>query len=282
MGINITEARSNFEKLGNRYAVAGNISIEKEIIAGVPCYWFNKESSKSPGNVIVYLHGGCFVLGSINSHKALVSHIANETGISILYVEYSLSPEYPFPVAINEVLKVYRFLVNEVHIPNVYFMGDSAGGGLIVSVVSILNKERNNRLPKQIIMISPWVDLRNNNDSITVNKDIDPVLTKQSLDFFASHYAGNHQLSTINPIETLHGIFPPTLILVGSNEILLDDSRMLFATIAATQSLSQLTIYEDQVHVWLMDNIHSAPSKKAIEEIKNFMKADKKGEPPAK
>src|SRR5450432_1909078 len=273
MGINITEARSNFEKLGSRYTAARNISIEKETIPDVPCYWFNKENSKSTGNVIVYLYGGCFVLDYINSHKALVSHIANETGISILYVEYSLSPEFPFPAAINEVLKVYHFLVNEVHIPNVYFMGDSAGGGLIVSAISILNKENNTRLPNQIIMISPWVDLRNNNDSITVNKDIDPVLTKQSLDFFASHYAGNHPLAAINPIETLHGIFPPTLILVGSNEILLDDSRMLFASIAAGQPLSQLTIYENQVHVWLMDNIHSAASKKAIEEIKNFMKA---------
>jgi len=122
-------------------------------------------------------------------------------------------------------------------------------------------------------MISPWVDLRNTNDSILGNKNIDPVLTKENLDLFASLYIGNNKLSEANPIETVFGVFPPTLILVGTNEILLDDSKMLYSKIASKQPLAQLTIYENEAHVWLMDNIDTESSKKAIEEIKWFLSA---------
>jgi monoterpene epsilon-lactone hydrolase len=271
MDIKIQEARSNFEKPGSRYKVADNIEIEKELIETVTCYWVYKANAKSSSRVILYLHGGCYVLGSINSHKALVSHLANETDTTILFIEYSLSPENPFPVAINEFLKVYNYLVNEIQIPDISFMGDSAGAGLITSVVSILNREKNITNLRHSIMISPWIDLRNNSDSVINNKNIDPVLTKESLDFFASLYIGNNKLSETNPIEILFGVFPPTLILVGSNEILLDDSRIIFSKIAARQPLTKLTIYENQTHVWLMDNINSESSKKAIEEIKKFI-----------
>jgi epsilon-lactone hydrolase len=271
MDINIKEIRSNFEKLGSLYKLADNIEIEKESIETVSCYWFYKTKTKSAARVILYLHGGCYVFGSIASHKALISHLANETNSTILFVEYSLAPENVFPAAINEVLKVYNYLVSKMKIPAISFMGDSAGPGLITSVISILNREKNNTNLRHCIMLSPWVDLRNNSDSITNNKSIDPVLTKEGLDFFTSLYIGNNKLSESNPIETLFGPFPPTLILVGTNEILLDDSRNLFSKIVADQPLTELTIYENQTHVWLTNNIDSESSKKAIEQIKRFL-----------
>jgi epsilon-lactone hydrolase len=275
MDLKINEARSDFEMLGTKYEVAANIEIEKELIEKTTCYWINKKGSRSGRRVILYLHGGCYSLGSIDSHKAMVSHLAIETDSTFLFIEYSLAPEHVFPVAINEVLKVYNFLANEKKIPDISFMGDSAGPGLITSVVSILNREKNNNSLGCCIMISPWVDLRNTNDSIFNNKNIDPVLTKESLDLFASLYIGNNNLSVVNPIETFFGFFPPTLILVGTNEILLDDSNMIFSKISGGQPLTELKIYEDQTHVWLADDIHSGRSKKAIEEIKWFLSVSK-------
>src|SRR5258708_38029610 len=124
-------------------------------------------------------------------------------------------------------------------------------------------------------MISTWDDLRNNNDYIFCNKNRDPVLTKENLDLFASLYIGNNKLSEANPIETVFGVFPPTLILVGTNEILLDDSKMLYSKIASKQPLAQLTIYENDAHVLLMDNIDTESSKKTIEEIEWFLSASK-------
>ncbi len=275
MDAQLKDARSNFANLGSRYEIAANIEIEKELIETVSCYWICERNSRSYSKVILYLHGGCYALGSIDSHKALVSHLATETNSTILFIDYSLAPEHVFPAAINEILKIYNYVSNVIKIPDISFMGDSAGPGLITTVVSILNRENNTSSLGRCIMISPWVDLRNTNDSILGNKNRDPVLTKENLDLFASLYIGNNKLSEANPIEKVFGVFPPTLILVGTNEILLDDSKMLYSKIASKQPLAQLTIYENEAHVWLMDNIDTESSKKAIEEIKWFLSASK-------
>jgi monoterpene epsilon-lactone hydrolase len=268
----INISRNNFEKLGAQYKKADNVNIEKEIIENINCYWFNKTDIKPKNKIIIYLHGGCFVLGSINSHQALVSHFADILGTSMLFIEYSLAPENPFPSAINEVLKVYQFLLLKNQIQDIIFMGDSAGAGLSMSVISTLNK-KNIIKPKQLVMLSPWVDLSVSGNSITDNADTDPILTKEQLQKFTSLYLGNNKLSDANPIETIFGEFPPTLILVGSSEILLDDSKMIYSVIAEKQTITKLKIYENQNHVWLLDNIHSEPSKNAIEEINNFINA---------
>ncbi len=266
----INISRNNFEKLGIKYEKAGNVIIEKEIIENISCYWFNSTDTKSKDKIIIYLHGGCFVLGSINSHQALVSHFADILGTPILFIEYSLAPENPFPSAINEILKVYQFLLLKNKIQDIIFMGDSAGAGLSMSVISTLNK-KNIAKPKQLVMLSPWVDLSVSSNSITRNADTDPILTKEQLQNFTSLYLGNNKLSDANPIETIYGNFPPTLLLVGSSEILLDDSKMAYSTIADKQPVTKLKIYENQNHVWLLDDIHSEPSKSAIGEINNFI-----------
>jgi len=271
MDINLVEIRTNFEKVGSLNRLIDNIKIEKVSIETVTCYWFYKAKTKSTSRVILYLHGGCYAFGSINSHKALISHLANETNSTILFIEYSLAPENPFPAAINEILKVYNYLVNKIKIPVISFMGDSAGPGLITSVVSILNKEKNNANLGRCVMLSPWVDLRNNSDSMTINKALDPILSKEAMDVFTAFYIGNNRLSEANPIEILFGPFPPTLILVGTNEVLLDDSKMLYTKLIAEQPLTELTIYENETHVWLSHDVQSKSSKKAIKQIQRFI-----------
>jgi acetyl esterase/lipase len=219
---------------------------------------------------MIYLHGGCFVLGSIHSHQALVSHIADKCKIPILFIEYSLAPENPFPSAINEILEVYQQLLKNSQPKDILFMGDSAGSALCMSVISILNR-KNLALPKQLIMISPWIDLRCNSQSITGNAAIDPVLTKEQLQTYTALYLGGSNLPEANPIETLYGVFPPTLILTGSREILLDDSSMAYNKISETQPLTKWKVSEGQTHVWLLDDIGSDASREAIEEISQFV-----------
>jgi monoterpene epsilon-lactone hydrolase len=272
MDAKIKEARAGFEKLGSNYKMADNIAMEPEFMVGVPCYWIHKRGSRSDRKVIVYLHGGCYALGSINSHKALVSHLASETDSTFLFIEYSLAPEHVYPAAVNEVLLVYHFLSGSKKIRDISFMGDSAGPGLIIAVVSRLNREKNNGRLGACILISPWIDLRNESSSILSNKNLDPVLSKESLDFFGSIYIGDNNLSAVNPVEAFFGIFPPTLILVGTNEILLDDSKLIYSKISAAQPLTELQIHDNQTHVWLADDIYSDSSRKAIAEIQQFLR----------
>jgi epsilon-lactone hydrolase len=178
-------SRNNFEKLEAQYKKADNVNIEKEIIENINCYWYRKTDIKFKNKIIIYLHGGCFVLGSLNSHHALVSHFTDILDIPILFVEYSLAPENPFPADINEIVKVYQFLIQNNQKQDIIFMGDSAGASLSLSVISMLNKN-NTTKPKQLVLLSPWVDLGASSNSITDNADIDPILTKEQLQNFTS------------------------------------------------------------------------------------------------
>ena len=97
MNSQLNNSRKEFEKLGTLYAPSEQVAITQEIIENVTCYWFNPKEKVNTNRLIIYLHGGCFVLGSIHSHQALVSHLSEQLALPILFVEYSLAPEKPFP-----------------------------------------------------------------------------------------------------------------------------------------------------------------------------------------
>lgn len=266
----IRKSRMNFENLGAKYKVADDVIIEKEIIENIPCYWFSKKGISSRGRIILYLHGGCFALGSVRSHGAMVSHLSATLQVPALFIEYRLAPENPFPAAVQDILKVYRQLFQKPEIKEIVLIGDSAGAGLCISVISILNKE-NTMLPAFCAMLSPWIDLRCNSHSMTTNAALDPVLTKKQLQTYASLYRGSYRIKDANPIDNLQGDFPPTIILAGTREILLDDGKLAFTGIAVKQPNVKLSIYDEQTHVWLLDNIQSPASVKAMEEIRSFI-----------
>ena len=266
----LNDSRLHFEKLGTQYQQAENIIIEGEMIEGISCYWLYKKGTKAEKRIIVYLHGGCFVLGSILSHQALVSHLANDLNLPILFIEYRLAPENPFPSAIDDILQVYQYILFKKQIKDMVIIGESAGAGLALSLISGLNRSSIPR-PEQLVMLSPWVDLRCTNHSILYNAAKDPILTKEQLQSFTSMYIGSNKLSGANPVETMMGEFPPTLILVGSGEILIDDSRLAFTKISDKQPKTKLSIYEGQTHVWLLDEIQTEASKSAIGEIRKFI-----------
>jgi len=270
MNDKINISRKNFEKLGTIYDKADNVIIEKAIIENVDCYWFRDNEKTNTNKIIVYLHGGCFVLGSIQSHQSLVSHLSKHLSLPVLFVDYSLAPEKPFPSAIIDILDVYQHLLLQHPEADIILMGDSAGAGLSLSVLSKLN-ERNIPAPKYLVMLSPWIDLTCTNESLTANADLDPILTKEQLREFVSLYVNETNLPAANPIETMYGPFPPTLILVGSGEILSDDSKSIYNKIARQQTKTKLSIYDKQNHVWMLENIHTEASKTAMKEIQEFI-----------
>lgn len=269
MNDQINNSRKEFDKLGAIYERSENVAITPEVIENVPCYWFHPKEIINNNRLIIYLHGGCYVLGSIESHRALVSHIAAYLALPILFVEYSRAPEKPFPAAINEIEKVYQILTRHPG-TDIILMGDSAGGGLSVSIISKHN-ERNGKAPICLVLLSPWVDLSCTNESMLTNKDSDPILTQKALQDYASMYVDGNSLPEANPVENMHGKFPPTLILVGSTEILLDDSRSIYNKIAGQQEKTTLRIHDQQNHVWMLADIHSEESKRSLKEIREFI-----------
>ncbi len=264
----LLEGRAFFDSLGNSYPVAESVEVRQEHVADVSCYWFTPENPLQD-KLIIYLHGGAFCWGSIQSHKAMVSHFANETGIKILFVEYALAPEYPFPKGMLDLINVYKKIIADFPQTDITLMGDSAGGGLVASSVHKMQRDGIQQ-PGAVVLISPWLNLEVNTPSYTNNASLDPILTTESLKQFAQLYNPG-LLSGANVSRLKFEHFPPTLIIVGTNEILQDDSQIFFDTIRKIQPESTLRVFQGQTHVWMMTNIDHADSKRALTYVKTFL-----------
>ncbi len=260
--------RAFYETLGNAYPADSTINVAETEIAGVKSYWFN-QSLINQKHLIIYLHGGVYAYGSIKAYRAMLSHLARSFNAPVLYIEYSLSPEHPFPVANNEILKVYQAIQQKYPGYKVAIIGDSAGGGLALSLVRDAQKA-NLPTPASIALISPWIDLKGKNKSYETKQALDPVLNKAFLYEHAGYYAGTHRKEA-DPSEIRFKAFPPVLLLVGTDEILNDDAKNFYAYIKPVQPAAQLKEFEGQKHVWLFSDIHSKPSIEAIGDIREFI-----------
>src|SRR5690606_27055873 len=151
----------------------------------------------------------------------------------------------------------------------IIFIGDSAGGGLTVSTIHAMN-ENNLELPSAIALISPWLNLACNTNSYQTRQHLDPILTKQNLLEYAQYYIGNHG-SLADPNMLLYSSFPPTFLLVGTNEVLYDDTKNFYNYIKPVQSNTTFKAYQNQTHVWLLTDIDSDASKETLQDISDFV-----------
>lgn len=243
--------RQFFDNFGNNYPAAAGVTITPATIEDVPCYWIEPATADA-GKLLVYLHGGAFAVGSIKSHGPMVTHFAKATNRKVLFIEYALAPENPYPAGLHDVLKVYSTLKDV----DVEMMGDSAGGGLIIAAIAAMQREK---APKAVVLLSPWIRLENDLPSHQVNAGKDVIATEY-LHGAAKEYAG------VSPDSLQFEQFPPVLILAGSNEILLDDSITFHARIPH----SKLVVYEGKQHVWPLANIDVPET---LNEIAGFLRA---------
>jgi monoterpene epsilon-lactone hydrolase len=162
--------RAFYETLGKSYPPDSTVSVTETAIAGIKSYWFN-QSLINQKHIIIYLHRGVYTYGSIGAYRSMLSHLSKSLSSPIVYIEYSLSPEHPFPAANNEILKVYREVQNTYPGYKITIIGDSAGGGLAVSLVRDAQKA-NLPMPAHVALISPWIDLKVVNKSYDLNEDI--------------------------------------------------------------------------------------------------------------
>lgn len=269
----ITQERVFYETLGKIYPADNSVTVNETTIAGVKSYWFN-ENLIDQKQIIVYLHGGVYALGSINSYRAMISHLAKTLNAPVLYVEYSLAPEKPFPTAKNEIFSVYSALKKKYPGHKFTIIGDSAGGGLAITLVHdcITSKVA---VPNSLALISPWVDLKTNNNSYVTKKSVDPILSKEMLRDHALLYAPG-KLKEADPSELKFKQFPPVFLLVGTDEVLNDDSKNFYNYIKPIQPKSKLKEFKDQKHVWLFTHIDSKESIEAMNDVKEFITSKSK------
>ena len=260
--------RAAFNGLGHIYPADGSVKISGEPIEGVTCYWF-VPGKFDKSKIVIYLHGGMFVLGSIAGYKAMISHFASAFSARILFIEYALAPEKPFPNAPDNILKVYRAIIRRFPDAKITVMGDSAGGGLAATLIKMASEEKL-QMPSSVVLLSPWLYLRGNNESYETRKKLDPILTKDKLMEYANYYAGNNW-NEADPSQFTFNSFPPLLILVGSNEILFDDSKLFYEKMKLLQPDTQMKEYKNQSHGWPMIDIKSDAAKDALTSIEKFI-----------
>lgn len=223
--------------------------------------------------VLLYLHGGGYVAGSPNStHRDYIWRIAEAAKSQVWAVNYRKAPEHPFPSALDDAHIVYERLLKQYAPGNIAIVGDSAGGGLALSLVLKL-KDEGAPLPAAISVVSPWTDLTCSGKSLIENGDTEVMVPEHLLLAVAKLYAKDYPLNNpyLSPLFAEFHDFPPTQILVSEAEILLDDSRRLFKKMAEAQVQVELTVEENLPHVWPVFARLLPESRKTIAEIGAFL-----------
>jgi len=218
---------------------------------GVPVVSIEIDGAE-PGTVVLYLHGGAYVLGTALAGAGLAADLARRVGARAVSVDYRLAPEHPHPAGLVDAVAAYRGLVESgVAAERICVAGESAGGGLALATLVAL-KGQGLPLPSCAVLMSPWADLTLSGSSVTGKADVDPALTAQGLRHRAADYAGDADPaeSRISPLfADLRGL-PPLLVQAGSHEILLDDATRLAARAAAADVTVTLDVTPGVPHVF--------------------------------
>ena len=213
--------------------------------------WVMPKDERRSG-VILYLHGGGYTCGSLEYAKGFAATLASQCGVRVFCAAYRLAPENPYPAAVDDALEAYRYLLKKGYAPRqILLCGESAGGGLIYALCLRLRQE-GLELPCGLIGISPWVDLTGSGQSYETNRDNDPSLTQELLEFYAKCYTTDPADPLCSPVFGDLTGFPPSLLFAGGDEILLDDARALHEKLVQSGCRSTLHIAPERWHAYVL------------------------------
>ncbi len=240
---------------------------------GVEAEWLDAPGARAD-RVVLYLHGGGYVLGSVNSHRDMIARLSAAASVRALGLNYRLAPESPFPAAVDDAVAAYRWLLEQGIAPGrVAIAGDSAGGGLTAATLLAI---RDRALPRPAagVLLSPWVDLEGTGESMNGGVADDPMVRKELVAAMAPPYLAGADPKTplASPLHAdLRGL-PPLLIQVGRREVLLDDSLRLAQKAQRAGVDVTLEVWPGMIHVWQIFASELEEGRDAIERIGVFVK----------
>ncbi len=268
------ERRAQYERAEKVFPTPADVKVEHVSAPVTPAEWLRPPSAE-PGRVVLYLHGGGYVIGSPRSHRHLAAAIASAAGTSALLLDYRLAPEHPYPAAVDDATAAYRWLLDQAIAPErIVIAGDSAGGGLTVATLLALREARV-PLPAGGVCISPWVDLTCSGATYATKADADPIVRRAGVEQMAQAYLGATPPRTplASPLfADLRGL-PPLLIHVGSDEVLLDDAVQLAGRARAAGVVASIEVYPRMIHVWHWFLPMLDEAQTAVDAIGRFVRA---------
>ena len=252
---------------------ARKVKVEEATVHGLNAEWLTPKGCPDD-KLLLYLHGGAYVMGNCATHRQLVSYLAKYSGVKALLPEYRLAPEHPFPAAIDDAAGLYRSLLAEGYSPdNIVIAGDSAGGGLTMATLLSL-RDAGDPLPAAICLLSPWLDLASTGESMTTRAKKDPWFHPKDMPIVAAYYCNDDEIK--NPLASpvyadLSGL-PPLYIQVGGDEILLSDSTRAADKVKAAGGEVEIEIWPGMWHVFQAFLLQVPESKKAVKKIGAYVR----------
>ena len=269
----VDQSRANFEAMSRNFKPAADASFERVDADGVAAEWVSTEAGKQLP-VILFFHGGGYCIGSAETHRDLVSRLCTAAGARALSVDYRLAPENPFPAAVDDGVAAYRWLRRQgVPASSIVIAGDSAGGGLALATLLAL-KEAGDELPAGGVCMSPVTDHTKSGESMRTKVDLDPMVHPTSSTANSNRYLGGADAKTplASPLYAdLKGL-PPLLILVGTSEVLLDDSTRFAERAKAAGVSVELEVWDEMIHIWPYFAAILPEARQAIDRMGAFIK----------
>jgi epsilon-lactone hydrolase len=247
----VGQSRARYEKLASLLGGAPDAKCEKVDAGGVAAEWVSAPGV-DPERAVLYLHGGGYAIGSVSTHRRLAYDISAASGARVLVIDYRLAPEHPFPAAVEDAAKAWRWLLQQgLAAGRLAIAGDSAGGGLTVATLVNL-RDQKLALPACAVAISPWVDLEGAGNSITARAGQDPMVQKDGLLWMAGMYLAGADPKTplAAPLHADLTGLPPMLVQVGTAETLLDDATRIAEKLHAAGVEVRLAVWPNMPHVF--------------------------------
>jgi len=271
-GLTLQQQRAGFEA-APRFPLAEDVTCEEVDADGVPGEWI-KVPGAATERVLFYLHGGGYALGSVNTHREMISRLARAAGVRALAINYRLAPENPYPAAIEDSVKAYRWLLaGGVKPGHVVIAGDSAGGGLTVATLVAL-RDAKVELPAAGVCISPWTDMECTGESLLASVEGDGMIVLDDIRQMANAYLGDADARTplASPIYADLTGLPPLLIQVGGAEELHSDATRLAEKAEADGVNVTLESWDDMFHVWHSYATMLPEGQQAIDRVGEFIR----------
>ena len=263
--------------IGGQIFSSFGIKVKRDNFSGIPGAIFTPRKNVNTKSIIFYLHGGGYCFGSsLTTHKVGLTKLAKQTGSVCYSVDYRLAPEHQYPAALDDALTAWKHIVSQNPDCNIILAGDSAGGGLSLALMMYL-RDNNEQLPDGLVLFSPWTDLTCSGETYETKAKYDPMFTTNMTKDSANIYVPEDVKKTDPYISPLYGSFtnlPRTLVLVGDNEILLDDSR-LFAQKAKESGVDiEIDIWPSMFHDWWLFGSFIPETKQVLDKAANWIDND--------
>jgi len=248
----LAELRATFAPAGRLHPVPDDVLVTEVTAGGVPAHWLDAPGADT-GRILLFLHDGGYEFGSLRSDGELAARLGRASGMRVLFPEYRLAPEHPFPAAIDDVLAAWRWLRTDQDLNprSMAVAGASAGGGLAVALL-VATRDAGEALPAAAVLMSPTVDLTSSGASMTERADQDPISTPALLRQLASDYLAGADPRTplASPLFTSLAGLPPLLVQVGTADVLLSDAERLASAAAEAGVDVTLKVGEGLPHVY--------------------------------